>query len=103
MVLHMRNYLLSPPTPYPFKHYRGFMLSVTREVGFSADVTGKLLSYVKYSSKRSGFLGFYLYLCHVIDDYCLSCIAVLRQVKNLTWQNPVQLFAAQDIKICLML
>ena len=43
-----------------------------------ADVTGKLLSYVKYSSKRSGFFGFFYYLCHVIDDFCLSCIAALR-------------------------
>ena len=31
-------------------------------------ITGKKLSYVKYSSKRSDFLRFYLYLCHVIDD-----------------------------------
>ncbi len=43
-----------------------------------AYVTEKLLSYVNFSSKRSGFLGFYLYLCHVIEDYCLSCIAALR-------------------------
>ena len=27
------------------------------------------LSCVKYSSKRSGFLRFYVYLCHVIDDF----------------------------------
>ncbi len=34
---------------------------------------GKKLSYVKYSSKRSDFLRFYLYLCHVIDDFaCLE-------------------------------
>ena len=37
-----------------------------------ADVTGKKLSHMKYSSKRSDFLRFYLYLCHVIDDFaCL--------------------------------
>ena len=37
-----------------------------------ADVTGKKLSYMKYSSKRSDFLRFYAYLCHVIDDFaCL--------------------------------
>ena len=36
-------------------------------------ITGKKLSYVKYSSKRSDFLRFYLYLCHVIDDFaCLE-------------------------------
>jgi len=34
--------------------------------------TGKKLSHVKYSSKRSDFLRFYDYLCHVIDDFaCL--------------------------------
>lgn len=27
------------------------------------------LSCVKYSSKRCGFLRFYVYLCHVIDDF----------------------------------
>ena len=31
--------------------------------------TGKKLSHMKYSSKRSDFLRFYLYLCHVIDDF----------------------------------
>ena len=35
-------------------------------------ITGKKLSHVKYSSKRSGYLSFYSYLCHVIDDFCLS-------------------------------
>lgn len=30
-------------------------------------ITGKKLSHVKYSSKRSDFLRFYAYLCHVID------------------------------------
>ena len=35
--------------------------------------TGKLISHVKYSSKRSDSLRFYLYLCHVIDDFaCLE-------------------------------
>ena len=37
-----------------------------------ADVTGKKLSHMKYSSKRSDFLRFYAYLCHGIDDFaCL--------------------------------
>ena len=36
-------------------------------------ITGKKLSYVKYSSKRSDFLRFFAYLCHVIDDFaCLD-------------------------------
>ena len=36
-------------------------------------ITEKKLSYVKYSSKRSDFLRFYAYLCHVIDDFaCLD-------------------------------
>ena len=34
--------------------------------------TGKLLPHGKYSSKRSDSLRFYDYLCHVIDDFCLS-------------------------------
>jgi len=45
---------------------------VTRHVLNAVDVTGKKLSNMKYSSKRSDFLRFYLYLCHVIDDFaCL--------------------------------
>ena len=31
--------------------------------------TGKQLSHVKYSSKRSDFHIFYAYLCHAIDDF----------------------------------
>ena len=34
--------------------------------------TKKLLSHMKYSSNMSDFLRFYAYLCHVIDDFCLS-------------------------------
>ena len=35
--------------------------------------TGKLLPHMKNSSKRSDFLRFYAYLCHVIDDFaCLD-------------------------------
>ena len=35
--------------------------------------TGKFISHVKYSSKRSDSLRFYLYICHVIDDFaCLE-------------------------------
>ena len=35
--------------------------------------TGKLLSHMKYSSKRSDFLRFYLYLCHAIEVFaCLE-------------------------------
>ena len=38
-----------------------------------ADVTGKKLSHVKYSSKRSDSLRFYAYLCHVMCDFaCLE-------------------------------
>ena len=36
-----------------------------------ADVTGKKLSHVKYSSKRCEFLRFNCYLCHVISEFCL--------------------------------
>ena len=45
---------------------------------YAAHKTGKLLSHVKYSSKRSDFLRFYAYLCHVIDDFCSSLNAALR-------------------------
>jgi len=45
---------------------------------------GKKLPHVKYSSKRSDFLRFYAYLCHVIDDFACFDFAALRQVKNLT-------------------
>ena len=38
-----------------------------------ADVTGKKLSHMKYSSNRSDFLRFYLYLCHVIEDF-FACL-----------------------------
>ena len=34
--------------------------------------TGKMRPHVKYSFKRSDFLRFYAYFCHVIDDFCLS-------------------------------
>ena len=38
-----------------------------------ADVTGKKLSHVKYSSKRSDSIRFYAYLCHVMCDFaCLE-------------------------------
>ena len=43
-----------------------------------ADVTGKKLSHMKYSSKRSDFLRFYAYLCHVIDDFACFDFAALR-------------------------
>ena len=55
---------------------------------YRTNKTGKMLPHMKYSSKRSDFLRFHAYLCHVIDDFCLSWFAALRQVKNLTWQNP---------------
>ena len=41
-------------------------------VDYRIHKTGKMLPHVKFSSKRSDFLRFYLYLCHVIDDFCLS-------------------------------
>ena len=41
-------------------------------VDYRTHKTGKMLPHVKYSSKRSDFLRFYAYLCHVIDDFCLS-------------------------------
>ena len=34
----------------------------------------KLLHDRKYSSKRSEFLGFYLYICHVIRKFCYTCL-----------------------------
>ena len=40
--------------------------------------TGKKLSYVKYSSKRSDFLRFYCDLCHVIDDFACLYFSALR-------------------------
>ena len=36
-------------------------------------ITGKFLSHVKNSSKRSDFLRFYAYLCHVIEDF-FACL-----------------------------
>ena len=41
-------------------------------VDYRIHKTGKMLPHVKFSSKRSDYLRFYLYLCHVIDDFCLS-------------------------------
>ena len=38
----------------------------------------KLLHYWKYSSKRSEFLRFNLYFCHVISEFCLFIFATLR-------------------------
>lgn len=32
---------------------------------------GFYLHYMNYFSKRNGFLSFYVYLCHVIDVFCL--------------------------------
>ena len=55
----------------------------------------KLLHDWKDSSKRSELLGFYLYFCHVIQRFCYTSFAALRQVRNRTWQSPVQLFVAQ--------
>ena len=73
-------------------------------VDYRIHKTGKMLPHMKYSSKRSDFLRFYAYLCHVIDDFCLFWFAALRQVKNLTWQNPELLgFAAcrkQELFCC---
>ena len=37
-------------------------------------ITGKKLSYVKYSTKGGDLLRFYLYLCHAIDDF--ACIVL---------------------------
>jgi hypothetical protein len=59
-----------------------------------ADVTGKLLSHMKFFSKRSDFLRFYLYLCHAIEDFACLDFAALRQVENMIWQNSEQLFVA---------
>ena len=33
---------------------------------------------VKYSTKGSDFSKFYVYFCHVIDDFCLFLFATLR-------------------------
>ena len=41
-------------------------------VDYRTHKTVEMLPHVKYSSKRSDFLRFYAYLCHVIDDFCLS-------------------------------
>ena len=37
-----------------------------------ADVTVKFLHHVKNSTERGDFLRFYAYICHAIDDFCLS-------------------------------
>ena len=43
-------------------------------VDYRTHKKGKMLPHVKYSSKRSDFLRFYAYLCHVIDDFLLLVI-----------------------------
>ncbi len=39
---------------------------------------------MKYSAKRSVIVRFYLYLCHIVCDFCLLGLAALRQVDNQT-------------------
>ena len=46
----------------------------------------KLLHDWKYSSKRSEFLGFYCYLCHVISGFCLFliCNTKIGEISDMT-------------------
>ena len=60
-------------------------------------VTRKYPSHINYSSKMSDFLRFYLYFCHVIDDFLLVLKRSTKVSKNLTWQNHGQLFFAQEL------
>ena len=51
----------------------------------------------KYSSKRSDFLRFYLYICHAIEVF--ACFEMQTKVsENLIWQNSGQYFVAQELK-----
>ena len=49
-----------------------------REVDADDNVESNCSMTRKYSSKRSEFLRFYLYLCHVIPLNSLVCFATLR-------------------------
>ena len=52
-----------------------YQLTAKSQVGvdYRGQNTVKFVQNEKYSSKRSDFLRFYLYLCHVIDDFaCLE-------------------------------
>ena len=42
----------------------------------------------KYSSKRSEFLRFNLYFCHVYRRILLFVFATISEVNSSTWQNP---------------
>ena len=56
-----------------------------------------ILFHEKKSTERSDFLRFFVYICQVFDDFCLSLITAPRKVKNLTWQNLGQVFVAQEL------
>lgn len=38
---------------------------------FEPDVGAKLLHYVKKSTKWGDFIRFYVYICHVVDDFLI--------------------------------
>ena len=58
---------------------------------------GFYLHYMNYISKRNGFLRFYVYLCHVIDDFCLFLFAIVRYVIFLTRTIPNNLLLLRNL------
>ena len=58
----------------PYQEYSSIRCAPKSQdfVDYRTHKTGKMLTHVKYSSKKSNFLRYYAYLCHVIDDFCLS-------------------------------
>ena len=54
--------------------YTGVQLTAKSQVGvdYRGKNTVKFVQNEKYSAKSGDFLRFLLYLCHVIDDFCLS-------------------------------
>ena len=60
-------------------------------------VTRKYPSHINYSSKMSDFLRFYLYFCHVIDDFLLVLKRSTKVSEKSDMANPGQLFFAQEL------
>ena len=72
---------MTVPVPLPFQVLcRNFFLYFEIFIAYSFVIQNKYVeeyrkkhSYVKYSSKRRGFIRFFSYLCHVVDDFaCLK-------------------------------
>ena len=60
-------------------------------------VTRKYPSQINNSSKMSNFLRFYLYFCHVIDDFLLVLKRSTKVSEKSDMANPGQLFVAHEL------